>query len=77
MAFTVEHAKRMRAAYQRAGKRTVQIGHQWTAPSGQITDAASFLKPELHGQDHRHPRATCTATRRTASRSGRGPSIPT
>jgi predicted dehydrogenase len=27
MAFTVEHAKKMRAAYQRAGKRTVQIGH--------------------------------------------------
>src|SRR5712691_1212218 len=26
MAFTVDHAKRMRAAYQRAGKRTVQIG---------------------------------------------------
>src|ERR1019366_7515797 len=28
MAFTVEHAKTMRAAWQRAGKRTVQIGHQ-------------------------------------------------
>lgn len=28
MAFTVELAKKMRAAYQRAGKRTVQIGHQ-------------------------------------------------
>ena len=27
MAFTVEHAKRMLAAYQRARKRTVQIGH--------------------------------------------------
>ena len=33
MAFTVDHAKRMRAAYPAdAGKRTVQIGHQWTAP---------------------------------------------
>jgi predicted dehydrogenase len=28
MAFSVEHAKRMRAAYQGAGRRTVQIGHQ-------------------------------------------------
>ncbi|MCE5311233.1 MAG: Gfo/Idh/MocA family oxidoreductase [Acidobacteriales bacterium] len=28
MAFTVAHAKRMRAAYQRAGRRTVQIGNQ-------------------------------------------------
>src|SRR3954451_23067461 len=29
MAFTVEHAQRMRAAYQKAGdKRVVQIGHQ-------------------------------------------------
>ncbi len=42
MAFTVEHAKRMRAAYQRAGQRTVQIGHQGCS-SGQITDALSFL----------------------------------
>ncbi len=43
MAFTVEHAKRMRAAYQRAGKRVVQIGHQGCS-SGQIADAAAFLK---------------------------------
>jgi predicted dehydrogenase len=42
MAFTVEHAKRMRAAVQRAAKRTVQIGHQ-ACSSGQITDALSFL----------------------------------
>jgi len=42
MAFTVEHAKRMRAAYQRA-KRVVQIGHQGCS-SGQIADAVSFLK---------------------------------
>src|SRR5882757_8365563 len=28
MAFNPDHAKRMRAAYQKAGKRTVQIGHQ-------------------------------------------------
>jgi predicted dehydrogenase len=43
MAFTVEHAKRMRAAYQRAGKRVVQIGHQGCS-SGQIADALAFLK---------------------------------
>lgn len=43
MAFTVEHAKRMRAAYQRAaGKRTVQIGHQ-SVSSGQMADAVRFL----------------------------------
>jgi predicted dehydrogenase len=41
MAFTVEHAKRMRAAYQRAGKRTVQIGHQCCS-SGQVQDAIGF-----------------------------------
>jgi predicted dehydrogenase len=48
MAFTVEHAKKMRAAYQ-ASKRTVQIGHQWCS-TGQVADAASFLKPELMGK---------------------------
>ena len=42
MAFTVEHAKRMRAAYQRAGKRIVQIGHQGCS-SGAVVDAANFL----------------------------------
>jgi predicted dehydrogenase len=42
MAFTVEHAKRMRAALQRAGKRTVQIGHQ-SCSSGAIIDAARFV----------------------------------
>jgi predicted dehydrogenase len=50
MAFTVEHAKHMRAAYQRAGRRrAVQIGHQWTS-TGQMADAISFLKPELMGR---------------------------
>ena len=50
MAFTVEHAKRMRASYQHAGKqRIVQIGHQWTS-TGQLTDTLSFLKPELMGK---------------------------
>jgi predicted dehydrogenase len=43
MAFTVEHAKRMRAAYHQAGKRVVQIGHQGCS-SGQVQDAVSFLK---------------------------------
>ena len=42
MAFTLEHAKSMRAAYQKAGRRTVQIGHQ-SCSSGQVTDAVSFL----------------------------------
>src|SRR5262252_4405068 len=42
MAFTVDHAKRMRAAYKKAGKRTVQIGHQ-SCSSGQVTDAANFM----------------------------------
>ncbi len=50
LAFTVEHAKRMRAAWQRAGAgRVVQVGHQWLS-SGQLVDAASFLKPELMGK---------------------------
>jgi len=42
MAFTVEHAKRMRSAYQRAGKRTVQIGHQGCS-MGQTADAVDFM----------------------------------
>ena len=43
MAFTVEDAKAMRAAYTAAGpRRTVQIGHQ-ALSSGQVTDAANFL----------------------------------
>lgn len=43
MAFTVDHAKRMRSAYRDAGKRTVQIGHQ-SCSSGQVTDAHTFLE---------------------------------
>ena len=42
MAFGVDHAKRMRAAYRNAGKRTVQIGHQ-SCSSGQMPDAQQFL----------------------------------
>ena len=50
MAFDLAHAKRMRAAYQRAGRqRIVQIGHQWSS-TGQMADAVSFLKPELMGR---------------------------
>ncbi len=50
LAFTVEQAKRMRAAWQRAGRRrAVQIGHQWTS-TGQMADALSFLKPPLMGK---------------------------
>ena len=50
MAFTVDHAKRMRAAFQKdAGRHTVQIGHQWTS-TGAVTDALNFYKPELMGK---------------------------
>src|SRR6266480_6203096 len=42
MAFNVDHAKRMRAAYKKAGKRTVQIGHQYCS-SGHVPDALEFL----------------------------------
>src|SRR5580692_6631656 len=42
MAFTVDHAKRMRAAYRKAPKLTVQVGHQGVS-SGQMPDAQSFL----------------------------------
>jgi len=43
MAFSVEHAKRMRAAFERAGRCKVQIGHQGCS-SGQVRDAVNFLK---------------------------------
>jgi len=50
MAFTVEHAKRMRAAFQKdGGKHVVQIGHQWTS-TGAIADAIAFNKPETMGK---------------------------
>jgi predicted dehydrogenase len=42
MAFTVEHAKRMRAAYRKNPRLTVQVGHQGCS-SGQMPDAQSFL----------------------------------
>ena len=49
MAFTVEQARRMRAAVQQAGSRTVEIGHQ-VISSGQMADARQFLKPEWMGK---------------------------
>src|SRR6185369_14260194 len=42
MAFTVQHARRMRDAFRRAGNRTVQIGHQYSS-SGHVADAEQFL----------------------------------
>jgi predicted dehydrogenase len=48
MAFTVEHAKRMRAAFNKS-KRVVQVGHQSTS-SGLLPDAVNFVKPDLMGR---------------------------
>jgi predicted dehydrogenase len=42
LAFTLDDAKRMRAAYRQAPKAIVQIGHQ-ACSSGQIRDAVNFL----------------------------------
>ena len=55
MAFTVDHAKRMRAAYKAAGNRTVQIGHQWCS-SGPGDRRRQFPEAASDGQDHRDPR---------------------
>jgi predicted dehydrogenase len=50
MAFTVEHAKQMRATVERVGaKRAVQIGHQWCS-TGAVADATAFLKGDLMGK---------------------------
>ena len=50
MAFTVDHAKRMRAVFLKdGGHHTVQIGHQWTS-TGAIADAAGFARPDLMGK---------------------------
>src|ERR1700690_1388675 len=40
MAFNVDHAKRMRAAYQKAGRRTVQIGHHAGSSGGRAPHPA-------------------------------------
>src|SRR5580698_11365270 len=42
MAFTVDQAKAMRAAYQRAGNRVVQVRHQ-SCSLGHVTDALNYL----------------------------------
>ena len=59
MAFTVDHAKRMRLAFQRAGK-IVQIGHQ-SCSSGQVEDARQILESgqvgritEIHAHMYRN-----------------------
>ena len=51
MAFTLDHAKRMRAAYQKYGsKRTVQIGHQ-ACSFGHMSDVRQFLSdPDRMGK---------------------------
>lgn len=49
MAFTVAHAKRMRAAYQKAGKLTVQIGHQGCS-SGLMRDAIVYSHAGIMGK---------------------------
>jgi predicted dehydrogenase len=49
MAFTVDHAKQMRAALDSSNPRAVQIGHQFTS-SGHTADAARFLHPDLMGK---------------------------
>jgi predicted dehydrogenase len=49
MAFTVEDAKQMRAAFNRAGNRTVQIGHQ-SCSSGEMVDAMKFVAVDQLGK---------------------------
>jgi len=49
MAFTVDHAKKMRAAYKKAGKRVVQIGHQ-ACSSGHVADATTFATGDKLGK---------------------------
>jgi len=59
MAFSVDHAKRMRLAFQRAGK-IVQIGHQYCS-SGHVQDSLDILATgrvgritEIHGHMYRN-----------------------
>src|SRR5690348_1890056 len=50
MAFTVDHAKRMRAAYAPVrAKQTVQVGHQ-SCSFGQVSDALQFLAGNKMGR---------------------------
>ena len=57
-------------------QRTVQIGHQWC--SSGAGDGRHGVSEDRQTSARSPPSTrTCTATRRTASRSGRGRSIPT
>ncbi len=49
MAFTVEHAKLMRSARERAPQCVVQVGHQ-ACSSGQVADARSYFAGGAVGQ---------------------------
>jgi predicted dehydrogenase len=50
MAFSLDHAKLMRAAYQKNAKLTVQVGHQ-ACSFGHMTDVRQFLsEPERLGR---------------------------
>ena len=49
MAFTVDHAKQMRAARLKAPRKTVQIGHQYCS-SGHVPDAQNYLAAGLVGK---------------------------
>jgi len=49
MAFSVAHAKKMRAACRKAGNRIVQIGHQGCSGSS-VVDGANWVKAGLVGK---------------------------
>jgi len=49
MAFTVDHAKQMRGAWENAGRPAVQVGHQ-VCSSGHVVDAGNFLAGGTVGQ---------------------------
>ena len=49
MAFNVEQAKLMRAAWQKAGNRVVQVGHQ-TCSLGHVADATNYVNTGIVGQ---------------------------
>ena len=76
MAFTVDHAKRMRAAYNNAGQAHRSDRPPGTARRASAVDASSIREAGKPRARSRPSTPTCTATRRTASRSGRARSIP-
>lgn len=49
MAFTVDHAKRMRAAYRKSKKLAVTIGHQHVS-TGMVEDARQWMSQNLTGK---------------------------